>query len=576
MSADVIDLAKWRTQSGTRNPDEHQKELARNQQELVADVRAAAADPDAKFERDGEIAAAQVVNKLIAQAKTQGITQVDIERELRRSGRSLRKFDRLRESHELPPADIKKRPRKDPLVRRIQPYVVMLETLAGMLGLVPDDVIFDAFRETKFRRSPKSASPIPSLDKLSPMVPVDEPVAVLSWLLQEMASSVSRSQSLLDYFEIIQKRHLVVDLSGEFSLRPGHIPASECAYDYWYDLAGHVPVPAVPLIRVHRATLRGPLDVEKDPIAARKISRTDVAAQCEPRYRAPELVPLELDKFPARDYRGHVFGPTETIAAEITLSSDIWLAVGPRSRPGDMGPLFQVTTHVDLSAGGKPRDLTFDLSSFRLSARADVDLELSDLDHYVGSVAACFENGWRRVTGFGKVGWELVAGAYATNNTSHLLDPTSPAGPAERDPDWFGMTLDGGIWFDPILGPETPTGAEWSIYFVPVDPGSVSHFAQLLSQAEAEDLQPQLQLPLGWRWLSPRVGPYPPPEVFRFSSEGCRALESALHTGAIETALAADCQRLKRKLTEFQSKNDALLQQQTATLVARWRGEGER
>lgn len=576
MCADVIELAKWRPHSGTRNPEDHQKELARNRQELLANVRAVAENPNAKFERDGEIAAAQVVNKLIVQAKLRGIAQVDIERELRKSGRNIRKFDRLRENHELPPADIKKRPRKDPLVRKIQPYVFMLEALSRLLSQEPDDVIFDAFRETKFRRSQDCAVQVPGVDELSSMVPIDEPVAVLSWLLQEMAGSVSRSQSLIDYFEIIQKRGLVVDLSGEFALRPSDIPASECAYDYWYDLAGQVPVPAVPLIRVHRATLRGPLDVEKDPIAARKMSRADVAAQCEPSHRAPEMVQSEFDKFPARDYRGHVFGPTETIAAEITLSSDISLAVGPRSRPGDMGPLFQVTTHVELSTGGKPRDLTFDLSSFRLSARADVDLEFSDLDHYVGSVAACFESGWRRVAGFGKIGWELVAGAYATNNTSHLLDPTSPVGPLERDPDWFGMTLDGGIWFDPLLGPETPTGAEWSTYFVPLDPGSVSHFVQLLSQAEAEEWPPQLQLPLGWCWLSPRVGPYPPPEVFRFPSQGCRALETALHTGAIETALAAESQRLKRKLTEFQSKNDALLQQQTAALVARWRGEGER
>jgi hypothetical protein len=121
------------------------------------------------------------------------------------------------------------------------------------------------------------------------------------------------------------------------------------------------------------------------------------------------------------------------------------------------------------------------------------------------------------------------------------------------------VTLDSGIVFDPLIGSER---AEWATSWSAVNPVTVNQFMQLLSQPVEERR---------WQWLAATDGPGEKPIAFHSFDPGCREFETALFTGAIERALAEECRRLSASMAQASERNKALLAQQTAAALDRWR-----
>ena len=164
-----------------------------------------------------------------------------------------------------------------------------------------------------------------------------------------------------------------------------------------------LPLPSVPLLTVLRTVFKGPLKVERIPVALKACSRRQVAELCA---KEPE------DGGLAR------VGETETVDAEVKIRSVLCLALGPRSGPGDIGMLFHAYFVAELSVGGEQRELTFDRGAFPLYARPDSWFG----EGLAWSVAARLDSGWHRVSGFGSPGWRVAAGGFGNGGYSPGID----------------------------------------------------------------------------------------------------------------------------------------------------------
>jgi hypothetical protein len=525
MSAEIVKFPVLRIPPNTSGPRESQEKLRQYRQGLVRDVRAAADDPKRKFARNEEIAPAQTVNRLLSEAKAKGITiEKHVRPELEKRKLSIRHLDRLRVNHEISPLEAKKTVSKD-LVRKIRPYVQIIDVLADLLERNRDEVISDAFRETEFFRSGP--------------VSIDAVESNLSWILHAMTDWIVRSEKLREYFKEGRRIHGRYDPVLDKFLYGGVGTEDEEAYENNVDwaLTQHI-MPTVPLVRLHRATFSGPLEVEKAPIAQKDAARALVAEMCDIRR-------IDLEGVPP-------LGKTKIVDTEIILSTDIRLVVGPRTRNDDLGPMFEICSHVALQTDGVNRALTFDLSSFPLSARTEP--QFGDLDEHTGSVAAQFEEGWHRVRAFGTKGWRLQSGSYRTNDSPDGIDPASDAGPSDRDPKYFGTRLDGGIIFDPVMGQSC---SEWAVYWHPINPLTIGKLVELLSRSEVT-------------WLLDVNGPKEKPALFQFAGPECQQFETALYTLAVQEALVSECRHLKTKLAECIVSVQSELEAQMRSLVTRW------
>jgi hypothetical protein len=525
MSAEIVKFPVLRMPPNTSGPQESQEKLRQYRQGLVRDVRAAADDPKRMFARNEEIAPAQTVDRLLSEAKAKGITiENHVRPELEKRKLSIRHLDRLRVNHEISPHEAKKTAPKD-LVRKIRPYVQIVDVLADLLERNRDEVISDAFRETEFFRSGT--------------VSIDAPESNLSWILHAMTDWIVRSEKLREYFKEGRRIHGTYDPVMDKFLYGGVGTEDEEAYEDCKDLALTQRIlPTVPLVRLHRATFVGPLEIEKAPLAQKDATRAVVAETCDIR-RVEGIPPL---------------GKTKTLDAEIILSTDIRLVVGPRTRNDDLGPMFEICSHVALKTDGENRALTFDLSSFPLSARVATKPHLGELDEYIGLVAAQFEEGWHRVTAFGTKGWRLQSGNYRTNDSPDGIDPASEAGPSDRDPNYFGTRLDTGIIFDPVMGQSCE---EWAVSWHPVNPLTVGKLIELLSRSEVT-------------WMIDVNGPKEKPALLQFAGTQCRQFETALYTLAVQEVLVSECRHLKVKLAECIDSVELELEAQMTSLVKRW------
>lgn len=528
MSAEIVKFPVLRISpnTSTSGPGESQEKLRQYRQGLVRDVRAAADDPKRKFARNEEIAPAQAVNRLLSEAKAKGITiEKHVRPELEKRKLSIRHLDRLRVNHEISPHEAKKTASKN-LVRKIRPYVQIVDVLADMLERNRDELLSDTFRETEFFRSAP--------------VSIEAPESNLSWMLHAMTDWIVRSEKLREYFKEGQRINGRYDPVVDRFLYGGVGTEDEEAYENNLDLAlSQHTMPTVPLVRLHRATFSGHLEVEKTPIAQKDAARALVAEMCDIRR-----IDLESGVPP--------LGKTKTVDTEIILSTDIRLVIGPRTRNDDLGPMFEIGSHVALKTDGVNRALTFDLSSFPLSARTES--QFGDLAEYTGSVAAQFDEGWHRVTSFGTKGWKLQSGSYRTNDSPDGIDPASEAGPSDRDPKYFGTRLDGGIIFDPIMGQSC---SEWAIYWHPLNPLTIGKLVELLSRSEVT-------------WLLDVNGPKEKPAFFQFAGTECQQFETALYTLAVEEAFVSECRHLKLKLAECIAAVQSELEARMRSLVTRW------
>ncbi|MGO4642480.1 hypothetical protein AB4Z43_29000 [Mesorhizobium sp. 2RAF45] len=546
---DVDNVVPFRKLLATKVPvspaDRIEQEISREEtrSETVRNIRGAAENPNAPFSgRDDEIWPAQAVDRLLAQAKSRGITQRRIQERLAEKERPQRHLERLRADHTVAPAEAKKKAGAQNLIRKIEPYVAVLDVLAEALNLTPDEVVLDAFRGTAFWQSVTFA--------------IDDPAVRLNWRLHQMVDWIIRSTRLHSYFEEVRRLRAGYDpITDEIVFRgagPDPRPTREglgsadfrpgdLGYEDYLDVSvpPYPAIPVIPLLRVWRVTLRGPIEVEKAALAPNECPRSEVAALCA-----------------LRDRRGaDRMGSTETLPARLDVFTDICLGIGPRTRRDDLGPMFEIRSHVELSVQEQAcQTTTFDWSSMPFCARDDVpsgdDGPYAEIAEFAGTVAAQMPDGWRRVGRFGKYGLKTSGNHYGIDSL-------------------FGFSFDGGIQFEPLMGECSIEAAFW---LLPVNSGTVERFASVLSGLRAKSPWASLPgSPEKSRWLCRLEGPHGKPAEFHFASPACQEFETALYSGAIEEALAAECHRLQRKLDECKDRTEAALRRQDDVLMARWR-----
>jgi hypothetical protein len=336
-----------------------------------------------------------------------------------------------------------------------------------------------------------------------------DPAREFSFLIWDIAEAIIQSERLHEYFA--QAR----TTNGMYDLATGKIGAGRARLlpDYGFEGGLDVhefapPIPSVPLLRVPGATFRGPLSVELEPIAGPKEPIDAVAAL----LRAEPLVTL---------------GACNVIDAEISLYTDISLVIAPMQRAQDLGPLFETRSFVELREGRigdeelmaiipDPIPLTYPFSLTPITAPRSFNVEYeSEIAGVVGTVAARFENGWRRITGFGSDGW---------SGTEELSES-------------IGVTMDAGVYCDaPLpywLGERRRP--EFAVYWSPVNAETVANLEKLDAGCYSALIPHEV------------IEGREPPSEPAFSAAAL-LIEEAIHTGAIELALIKDSRKLKAQL----------------------------
>lgn len=542
----VVPFPKPRVPRVPVNPAELSEQAVKREEsrfEIVRNIRATGADPSAEFSvRDDEIWPARAVNRLLAQAKARGITHRSIQERLAEKGTPQRHLHRLRVNHTVAPAQAKKEADPD-LKKKIEPYLAVLDVLAETLGLSPDEAVLDAFRGTVF------SQPV--------TFPIDDPTVRLNWRLHQMAGWIIRSTRLHAYFEEVRRLRAGYDPTTDEIVFGGAGPnprqrstpdgttsadigPGDLGYEDYLDMSvpPYPAIPVVPLLRVRRVTLHGSIAAEKAALAPNELRRSEVASLCT-----------------LRDQRAvDPMGPTEILPARLDVFTDICLALGPRTRRDDLGPMFEIRSHIELSVQERACQTTFDWSSMPFCARDDIpsgdDVPYREIAEFAGTVAAQLPDGWRRVGRFGKDGLRSSGSHYGIDSL-------------------FGITFDGGIQFEPLMG-DCPI--ESAFCLLPVNPGTVDRFVHLIAELGEKPLFAIMpDEPKKWSWLCNLEGPHGSAAEFQFANPTCREFESALYSGTIEEAFAAECHRLQGKLDECKERTEAALKRQDDVLLARWR-----
>ena len=252
--------------------------------------------------------------------------------------------------------------------------------------------------------------------------------------------------------------------------------------------------------------------------------------------------------------------------ADVQLWREVRLAIGPLSRPDDIGPIWETRSRVRLLLDGKPCDLTSDRSLTPLAAVGE-----HDLSDYEGTVAACTLGGWRRVTGFGKGGWQTLSPYRARQQSGRPDRWTNEGEPLNEE---IGFFYDDGIYVDTILA--TGAGGWWSERepeFVTVwerlNAETVRQLVDMVENAEAVTskecrVSEKIRVARSARSLS----------KYRFDLEA-REIEEALAAGTIEEELLRSCKTLSIALSRRKAERLAVIAEQDAKVVARWRGAFE-
>jgi hypothetical protein len=426
---------------------------------------------------------AQHIDRLMA---GHNVRPGDIKEALTRRFIRVRHLERLRVPHDLPPLEAKRRAAKG-LVLKVQPYVRTLEVLAEAIGVPAEETIFEAFRSTSYGRANNERW--------------EQTAVHLHWYLQEMTRGVIGAAHLQRYFQL---RHQANSGSDFFDLHDSFPSTDQVGYEGQADVCwADFGLPTVPLLRLSRATFKGQLSVERKVLGAKKLP-------------LEEAVRLSSDLGP--------LGPTDLVDAELSLFSDIRLAVGPTSRMDRIGPLFQRRSFVELKTGGATRPLTFPYSLFPMAE-----------GHYEDgrpAVAAQFEDGWRRITGFG-VRW-------------------SGSIPIEEN---FGRELDDDLFFETFIG-EQGWERELGTYLVTVSPATVAQLLDLFTKP-------------GRQVLFDANSRHPKPTFCNFPK--AKVLEIALYTGAIEELLFREARELQSELDARIEEQTTVREREESSLIARWR-----
>jgi hypothetical protein len=504
--------------------EERSAELKQNREGVVQKVRTLAESPTRKFDsREDRMWPAQEIARLIIE---NNIKPRQIHKTLGKKHRKKLHLDRLKLNPSVSPSEAKRKAAKG-LDLKIQPYVDVLDSLADLLGRSRDEVVFNAFRETTISRSAAPSD--------------DDRVEELNWLLQEMTRGIIRAEKLSDYFDQLYKTALVYDpILDEFF--PSKRPLPREGYlgegfdgDQWPCLEAPPWFPGVSILRLEIASFSGPLFVESELVAPNDCSQAEAARLTSPLRPNP----------------AHGFGPGHGRDGEVSLYKDIRLVIGPRTSAGDLGPLFELRSFIQLTTNGKNRPLTFPFSVGPLAATED-----NELNDVVGSVAARFDDGWHRVGGFGKPGWKgtmEVPEYWGAIENLYLGEPL--------------LGKAGGSW-EPLL--------QWTQVDVPTIHQMMEYFAEghegrVRGLDSGEVLTPHPARAHG-QILFTAEGPYPRRTEFLYPA--CPELEIALSTGAIEKAIVEECQNINAKLVQRLEQAKTNRNAENAKQLTRWRNMG--
>ncbi|MBZ9673796.1 hypothetical protein [Mesorhizobium sp. ES1-3] len=508
MSAQIISFPSVPSSDGSES---QRAALIPVRKELVRLVRSAALEPKYRFRaKHDPIYPAQMVDRLFAEAKRAKITHLDIRQALPASPVSWRHIERLRVDHTLEPVEAIKKHRGY-ITRKVQPYVLVIDTLAKLIGRAADETLYEAFRDTSFLRSASQE--------------LDSPSASFSSLLHEMGAYLASTDVFSAYFDRGASCPAFFDQTlGKFVAGP--FPAVgkslEGNFDMWHVGSG---LPAVNLIRVKRGEWQGPLLIEKTAIAGPDAKSSKVAEAVN-RLNKPRRIE-----------------DISSLNAEVCLYTEIGLAIGPLSRPGEFGPLWQTRSRIEIYVDGTKRALTCDSSLTPFAALPESDDEegryICDLSDYAATAAILLSDGWHRTTGLGASDW--------SGNP-----PLNP---------FIGLWYDFGLYLKTILGggdmASERTRPEFCVHWDRVNAESVSQLVELMQEGPEIMFDP--------------MGPHKAeaPREFFFAGKA-QALETALSTGALEDTLILSCRELSKALNLYARAREATLQRQTAAMLARW------
>src|SRR5690348_14439350 len=134
---------------------------------------------------------AQKISELRARAR-RDLGTANIASVLERKGIKTKHWERLSIDHSMSFSEAvresisRTQSRRDPLGKSVKKYVALLEGLADLLSLDRDEVIFDAFKNTKFSNI-KNTLALSSAQQLT-------------WDFLELSNAVTKSEKLQDYF----------------------------------------------------------------------------------------------------------------------------------------------------------------------------------------------------------------------------------------------------------------------------------------------------------------------------------------------------------------------------------------
>jgi hypothetical protein len=492
--ADIVDFRRRQAPQTDVSQDKWKIDQHRRRRELLKRVRTAEWFQPAH----DVIWPAQAIDRLMTKLRERGKSTEEIKRALKAEGRWH--SERLRIDHKKSPSDARaeldrRAGTTDSLSKKVQQYVSVLEALAQVSNERADDNIYAAFENTSFRHV-KDA-------------PSYEPIDDLLWLLEETATAVIQRENLKQFFETARTLFAEYDPVTE-DMVPSVAPALVNLYlesDAGGFLNNANPVwdrwpafPSVPLLRIHRSTIKDQILVEQTVVAPAERSLAEVAQIVSPmRTETWRTSPRTLGGF-------------RPVGAHVDMYSDTRLVIGPRHRDSDLGMMFECGTFIRLKINDRDRPLTFPYAIDPISAMDC--LYGTTLDGCgIGLVAARFDDGWHRISSFGK-GLEKPE--------IELIDGTK--------------------------------NCESRLTWLPLDIQTLTSFVVQVRSGE---------------YLLQNKGPLPPAKEIWLHS--CPEFQNSVQTGALAEAFSRSCQRLRAKLTTRSSQSSAIREQELSSYLA-WLG----
>lgn len=391
--------------------------------------------------------------------------------------------------------------------RKLQPYVALSDSIARALSA---DIDIDLFLFEKLR----------DVDLVESQTEHDEEARTLGSLLERMARAIADKTGLADFFELAGRTPGQIDTLGRMrALRK--VGAFE------HDLLSEPGIrtewiaPALdPILRDRRHEGGSDHWTEPQPLPSVPICRIlEQTIHGHARIsRWAELSPQNLD-----DLRREVNAKSSedcALPATVEIWREIGLCLGERHQRGEIGPMFSGKVHVKVHVDG---------------------VVAEPLCHE----ASC-ENFWP----------VHENSQFHQSQTLDFLVHGDCCAACQIEvelPESFTWG-----WIEPAPPPGEPHyGVEY--YYSSQHPVNAWNIRRILDRNDHPESPAEALLP--WE---------PEPRMYRFSGYIGGAFENALESGALEKALCADIDRLKRELDRYLAERRETLAAQDEAIAARW------